>query len=108
QVRGYAALYFSLEAGDHGVSLPDDWYPEWAEAFRSAPLQSPRGHNFELGEKLRRLVDRDPHLAADWFVERLREDAHSTLWELPDQAKAAFPRLPREQRDRIIRSVEPG
>jgi hypothetical protein len=108
QVRGYAALYFSLEAGDHGVSLPDDWYPLWAEAFKSAPLQSPRGHNYELGEKLRRLVDRDPVLAADWFVEHLRADPRNTLWELPDQAKVAFPEIPREQRDRIIRSVESG
>jgi hypothetical protein len=107
-VRGYASVCFSLEAGDHGVALPADWYNEWAEAFVMAPLQSPRGSNWELGEKLRRLVVSDPDLIERWFLRRLRLDAHDTAWALPDQAKASLHRLPVEHRDRILRSEEAG
>lgn len=105
-VRGYASIWFSLGAGDHGVTLPGDWYNEWAEAFVMAPLHSPRGNNYKLGEKLRRLVVSDPELVQRWFLRRLRLDADGTMWDLPDQAKATFHWLPLEQRDRIVRSVE--
>ena len=105
-VRGYASVMFSLETGDHGVALPADWYNEWAEAFVMAPLQSPRGSNYELGEKLRRLIVSDPDLVEQWFLRRLRLDAHDTAWALPDRAKATLHRLPVEHRDRIVRSDE--
>ncbi len=73
-----------------------------------APLQSPRGSNYELGEKLRRLVVSDPDLVERWFLRRLRLDAHDTAWALPDQAKATLHRLPVEHRDRIVRSEVAG
>ncbi len=105
-VRGYASLWFSLDADKQGLKLPADWYDEWGEAFALAPLEGPRGNNYQLGQRLTQLVDRDPDLVERWLMRQLRLDPGQVMSLLPDEAKATFHRLPRDHRDRIMRSAE--
>lgn len=100
-VRAAASLCFGLDPKDHVPMLPADWYAEWAEAFVVVPLQGLGGENHRLGELLAQLVTRDPHLVERWLVRVLSQDFTRAAYSLP--AHAALSRLPRSDRDSLMR-----
>jgi hypothetical protein len=53
-----------------------------------------------------RLVRRDPDLVEKWMTRQIGIDAHDAVSDLPDQAGTAFPALPRDHRDRLMRLVQ--
>lgn len=104
-VRVAAALAFSIDEGSLGPSVPDSHSAPWTKAFQDASLAQVRGHNrYRLREILEHLIVHDPELCAQWFAERMREEAKLTGWRVDrlDDFENLIPLLPRQQRDYLV------
>lgn len=102
-IRGNASLALDPAGRRHIPAVPPDWYDEWATAFEVAPLGDSLRHNHRLDEILDHLVTRDPDLVERWLVRVLTPDFTRAVFALRERDESPLARLPRPNRDRLIR-----
>jgi DNA-binding transcriptional ArsR family regulator len=104
-VSGAAALAFRLPGKRHGPQLPDEWLDDWAAAITSIDIGLHGAHrDYEVREMLEALVSTGPDIAEAWVRNALKKSKYA-IGALPYDAEEYLHRLPRENRDRLLRSV---
>lgn len=102
-IRGNVSLALDPAGRRHIPAVPPDWYGDWAAAFEVAPLGGSLRHNHRLDEILDHLVTSDPDLVERWLLRALTPDFTRAVFALRQRDESPLARLPRPNRDRLMR-----